>query len=250
MRADQSFPKDPVYRHIQYILRHFMDRVRLALANVKESPYAAAMKNATSFPRSYAYGALVASAALVASFTALWLSGGAPSDALAQGRPAQPAPQQPPAQSSPPASAAQPQQPTNAPVSGWQTRCVSAARKANMDCMVEQAMTLPRTSQTTLIVNLRISAEGQQPTLNLRLPLGVTIASGVHLRVDAGNKMELPIRSCDPQGCNATASPPAEFITALRGGKQLNVEMKANGNQDMDFVMPLDGFGAAYERVK
>lgn len=111
-------------------------------------------------------------------------------------------------------------------------------------------MTLPRTSQTTLIVNLRIAAEGQEPTLSLRLPLGVTIASGVHLRVDAGNKIELPIRTCDPQGCNATASASADLITALRGGKQLNFEMKTSGNQDINFVMPLDGFGAAFERIK
>lgn len=205
-------------------------------------------------------------AALAASVAALLLGLGAvpgvqTSGALAQGpqparpaqgRPAQPAPAQPaPSQQAQPAATpAQPQQEANATVSGWQTRCISQARRANADCVVEQALTLIRGNQVAAIVNLRIPAEGQQPVLNLRVPHGVLLAAGVRLRVDAGYNLDLPVQTCEAQGCLVTAPAPAELVNAMRGGKQLNLVMKGVNGQDMSFGMPLDGFVAALDRVK
>jgi invasion protein IalB len=196
-------------------------------------------------------------AALAASVAALVLGLAVAPGALAQGtppaRPAQPGRQaQPaPAQPAPPAAApAQPQQEANARVTGWQTRCVSQARRANADCVVEQALTLIRTNQVAAIVNLRIPAEGQQPVLNMRVPHGVLLSAGVRMRVDAGYNLDLPVQACEAQGCVVTAPAPAELVNAMRGGKQLNLVMKSGNGQDMGFGMPLDGFAAALDRVK
>jgi len=209
------------------------------------------MKAAPRFPRA----ALAASVATLA-FGLTW-GVAMPPGALAQGpqRQAQPAParpaQQAPAQQAPAQAApAQPQQEANATVSGWQTRCISNARKANADCVVEQALTLLRTNQVAAIVNFRIPAEGQQPVMNLRVPHGVLVGAGVRLRVDAGYTLDLPIQTCEAQGCIVTGPAPAELMTALRGGKQLNLVMKGGNNQDMGFGMPLDGFVPALDRVK
>lgn len=192
-------------------------------------------------------------AVLAASVATLVLGLAAPPQGWAQGqrgqaRQAQPAQAQQAAPAQP--APAQPQQEANARVSGWRTRCVSDGRKANEDCVVEQALTMIRTNQVAAIVNLRVAAEGRQPVLNMRIPNGVLLSAGVRLRVDAGYSLDFPIQTCEPQGCLVSAPAPAELVNALRGGKQLNLLMKGGNNQDMGFGMPLDGFAAAFDRVK
>jgi invasion protein IalB len=176
-----------------------------------------------------------------------------------QARPAQgqPAPAAQPAQGQPAAgqpAAGQPapaaQQEANATVSGWVTRCLSQGRKANAECIVEQSLTMIRTNQVATIVHFRIPAEGQQPQLSVRVPHGVLLSAGVKLRVDQAFTVDLPIQTCENQGCTATAPAPAELVNAMRGGKQLFVIIKGGNNQDAGFGMPLDGFPAAFDRVR
>jgi len=165
----------------------------------------------------------------------------------AQAQPAQAQPAQPVAGQ--PAPAAQPE--ANATVSGWVTRCLSQGRKANAECIAEQSLTMLRNNQVATIVHFRVPAEGQPPVLSVRVPHGVLLSSGVKLRVDQGYTVDLPIQSCESQGCTASATASPELLNAMRGGKQLFIIMKtAANNQDAGFGMPLDGFPAAFDRVR
>lgn len=170
----------------------------------------------------------------------------APATQPAPGQPAQPATGQPAA-----GAAAQPQQPeANATVTGWQTRCVSQGRKANAECVVEQALTMLRNNQVATIVQLRVAAEGQAPVATVRVPHGVLLSAGIRLRVDAGYSIDIPLQTCEAQGCLASAAAGPDLINAMRAGRQLFVLMKGANNQDMGFGMPLEGFPAAFDRVK
>jgi len=172
-----------------------------------------------------------------------------PPQAPAQQAPGQAAQgQQPPAQGQP--ADANAAREANARASGWVTRCVSQGRKAPAECVIEQSLQLMRTNQVVTIVHLRIPAEGQQPALSVRVPHGVLLNAGARLRVDAGYTLDLPIQTCDQQGCYANAQAPAELLAALRTGRQLLVVVKSGNGQDLSFTMPTEGFGAAFDRVK
>lgn len=136
-------------------------------------------------------------------------------------------------------------------VSGWVTRCIAQGRRGNAECVAEQNVTLTRTGQVALIVAVRVPAEGQAPTLAIRLPHGLALAAGAKLRLDQNFSLDLPIQTCDASGCFVTAPNATDLVNRMRAAKQLLVVVRnASTNQDMTLGMTLDGFPAAHDRVK
>ncbi len=111
-------------------------------------------------------------------------------------------------------------------------------------------MTVLRTGQVPAIIAFRVPVEGQAAFLTLRVPHGILLSAGARVRVDAGYALDLPIQTCEAQGCLATAQAPPELVAAMRGGRQVDVVVKAANSQDITYSMPLEGFAGAHDRVR
>jgi invasion protein IalB len=160
--------------------------------------------------------------------------------------PSRPAP--PPAAPNPPAApAADSGQP---PPPGWVTRCSSLNRQSPLDCAVEQTAVLTRTGQLVVLFSVRVPGNTRQPMAFLQLPLGLSLAQGVKLQVDDGKVLDLPLQTCEAQGCFAAAPIAADLLGEMRRGKQLKVIFQNLSREPITIPMSLAEFSQAYDRVQ
>lgn len=98
--------------------------------------------------------------------------------------------------------------PAAMPGEGREPRCVSAARAARADCVIEQRLSLEGTGQAFVTVSVRVPAEPRNPVLMVSAPLGLYLPAGLRLRVDDGEAHRLEIQGCDNNGCHVAAPLP------------------------------------------
>jgi invasion protein IalB len=84
----------------------------------------------------------------------------------------------------------------------------------------------------------------------VQLPLGLFLPVGAKLQVDEGKPLDLQVQTCEAQGCFAGSAMDAELLAAIKAGKQLTIEVQTLNREKLSFAIPLEGFTAAYERVR
>ena len=182
-----------------------------------------------------------------------------PATQPARPAPAQPAPGQPgaaqpaagqpsagPATATAPVDAAQSQ----ARVSGWAARCVTAARAAPPECTVEQSMVRISNGQVVMTFIVRFAPDSRAPLLQVQVPLSVFLPGGLKLRTDTGVGLDLAYQTCDQRGCFVGNPVSPEFLTALKAAKRIEATVQSMAREAQVLSMPMDGFAAAYDRVQ
>ena len=149
----------------------------------------------------------------------------------------------------PPAEA---RQPSAEAVPGWEPRCTSAGRTAPADCTLEQRLLLQQTGQPFLTLTVRVPAapEPRRPFLLVQTPLGLHLPSGLALRVDGREPLQVQIERCDGNGCYAGGPLSADLLAALKGGRVLNVTLRTVDGRDLGLAVPLAGFTAGYGAIQ
>ena len=157
----------------------------------------------------------------------------------------------PPAQAAAPATPAAPQaEPAPAAPPGWNARCTSASRAAQLECAMEQTAVLSKTGQLIVLVNIRVPADTKAPVALVQLPLGLHLPGGAKIQVDDGKATDLQIQTCENRGCYAGSAIAPDLLAALRSGKQLKVSFQNLGKENITIPIPLTDFAAAYDRIK
>lgn len=133
---------------------------------------------------------------------------------------------------------------------GWVSNCQAPARDATLECRMEQRAVLKQTGQIVASVTIRVPADTRKPVLMVRVPLGLSIESGVTLAVDGAKGRSLPIQTCDGGGCYAGAPLPADLLSALSKGNELDIVFQNLEKAPIKLVMPLAGFTDAFGRIK
>mgnify|MGYP001244534852 CR=1 FL=1 len=127
----------------------------------------------------------------------------------------------------------------------WSVVCVQ--QPAGKRCVLAQTQT--QNGQRALTVELDPPKDGSVSGV-LLLPLGLALAAGVMLQVDDGKAGgPLAFRTCLPAGCLVPLSFDAATVGALRKGKALKLEARADGGQAIRLTIPLRGFSNALDRV-
>jgi len=156
---------------------------------------------------------------------------------------AEPAPAQAPPQAEP--------APANTPAPpGWAARCTSASREAPLECAIEQPAVLSKTGQLIVLVNIRIPSDTHAPVALVQLPLGLNLPVGAKFQVDDDKAIDLQIQTCENRGCYASTPVAADFLAALKSGKQLKVSFQNLAKETITIPMPLADFAAAYDKIK
>lgn len=83
--------------------------------------------------------------------------------------------------------------------------------------------------------------------IRLLMPVGLMIEPGFRFSIDKGANLDGKYQICFPNGCFAEAKVKVPTINALKKGSLMNVSVKNQANAEVQFVIPLEGFGAAFD---
>jgi invasion protein IalB len=173
---------------------------------------------------------------------------------LAVGVAAAQQPQQRPPAAAPPAAAPPPVQLPNGATAinetygDWTVDCrIVDNRKA---CVLVQSQGNSQTGQRTFAIELR-APEGGKTEGTLLLPFGLSLDTGVKLKVDDKDLgSTLRFSTCVPAGCLALVSFPTATTEVLKKGTTLVVSaVTLRTGEPVAFSVSLNGFSAAITRA-
>ncbi len=87
----------------------------------------------------------------------------------------------------------------------------------------------------------------EQRIVRLLLPVGLMLRPGFRFSVDKGAAIEGNYEICFPNGCFAEARVMGATLDTMKKGSLLNVNVKNQVNNEVIFVVPLAGFGKAFD---
>jgi invasion protein IalB len=149
-----------------------------------------------------------------------------------------------------PAANAEQAQPA-APRVNWLSNCNAPSRLVPLSCSIEQRVLLRETGQQLGRAAIQTSGpEPRTPGLLLHLPLGLSIAAGVSLVVDADTPVKLAIQTCDASGCYAASPLQGDLLTAMQRGRELKVTFEDLQRKPINVSFTLDGFTDAFNGIK
>lgn len=142
------------------------------------------------------------------------------------------------------------QQTLSLATSGWQTRCSAKDRKTALECVVEASAVLSNNGQRLTDFSIRVPEPKAAPVLLLRVPLEVSLAAGVNVKVDEGKVFSYPLQSCNNHGCFIGNKLDQDLLKALIKGSNVVIAFKDTAQNDIRLSLPLNGFGDAFAAVK
>jgi invasion protein IalB len=99
----------------------------------------------------------------------------------------------------------------------------------------------------TFLVSAGLRRQGSEEAARLvvTVPLGVDLRADPQASVDGGKPAKLAYAHCQPRGCTADGKVTTEFVTAMRGGKEIALAVKGPLGKSISFALPLTGFATA-----
>lgn len=129
----------------------------------------------------------------------------------------------------------------------WTVACVLQGEAKR--CAVSQQQADPQSRQRMLAMELTLAADGKVEGA-LVLPFGLALGKGVTLGVDEAKPLPaLAFRTCLPAGCIAPLSFSPDMLAVLRKGKQLKLEVVADGGNPVPLSVSLAGLAGALDRL-
>ena len=135
-------------------------------------------------------------------------------------------------------------------VSGWAAQCASQSRSSVLHCNVEQGLFLAEGGQQFAKVSIRVPGDTHKPDVIIQLPHGIHLPSGIKIQFDDGTAETQQVQTCDGKGCYVVLKDATRTVVSMKGGKTLRLSFKNLSLDDIEAVMPLDGFTAAYESAE
>ena len=172
----------------------------------------------------------------------------APAPAPAAPAPAQPAPNQP-AQGAAPAQgaeASQVQQLKPEPAQpDWLKFCGNDPSTNQQICYTTRDFVSDQ-GQPALAVAIYDLTGKPEKIARFILPLGLLLTPGIRFSVDQAGAADGKFVVCLPNGCFAEGQTTEAFINGMKKGTTLNVKFRNQGGE-VDFQVPLAGFGKAFD---
>lgn len=83
--------------------------------------------------------------------------------------------------------------------------------------------------------------------VRMLMPIGLMLRPGFRFVVDNGQTNEGSFEICFPNGCFAESKVKNGLVDSMKTGTTMNVSVRNQGNQEVIFAVPLEGFGKAYD---
>lgn len=127
----------------------------------------------------------------------------------------------------------------------WAKACGARADGTNV-CYVEQFAIDQARNQIVLHVQLGYLGSDGQPRLVVTAPLGVSLAGGVNLALDADKPIGVPFETCASDGCMMIAVLQPDVLTRLLKAKSMTVTFLDSGNTPIAVPVRLEGLADAF----
>ena len=139
-----------------------------------------------------------------------------------------------------PSQAAPPQFSRSQVYGDWLLNCFSvpAGKQDTENCMLRQKLNNAQGQRLVLITILEAKQKNSFQ-VNVILPLGFHIPSGVTLVVDGGQSFPLKIASCHSVGCQAETVMESKMRRAFTRGKVLSVVMTPGNARSKKVTLPM-----------
>ena len=143
--------------------------------------------------------------------------------------------------------------PSEIQISGWQLQCDSKST-TGLNCQALDQVTARRNNAVISAVSIRQTTD-RKPVLYVQVPLGIALEDGIRVGFENGAVQALPAFTCNSNGCMARAPIGDPLLNAMRAAKQpLRIAYEnLDGNlnkQTVTIVLGLDGFSAAYDKLR
>lgn len=148
------------------------------------------------------------------------------------------------------AAVAQDKPQNGAAPAAWTLACRSAdAATAPLDCQIEQRFFRQQTGE--LVTVLAVSKSSAKPELfmTMVLPHGLKLQSGVAYQVDKGELSTAAISSSTANGAIASIPLSSDFLSVLKAGTTLTLNLETDKGAKISIPVPLAGFTAAVNRL-
>ena len=83
--------------------------------------------------------------------------------------------------------------------------------------------------------------------VRMLMPIGLMLRPGFRFVVDNGQTSEGSYEICFPNGCFAEAKVRTALVDSMKTGATMSVSVRNQGNNEVVFAVPLEGFGKAYD---
>jgi len=190
-------------------------------------------------------GAVLLAASLFTSAQGAFAQAPAPKPAQpAAPKPAQPAPQPAPQAAPAPAANQVNLQPSQ---SDW-TKVCGKDQAANKEiCYTTRDFGQAADQPPVLAIAVYDVKGDENRIVRLLLPPALLLRPGIRFSVDKGAAIEGSFEICFPNGCFAEAKVRGPSVDQIKKGASMNIFVKNQFNNEIAFVVPLSGFGKAFD---
>ncbi|WP_342594088.1 invasion associated locus B family protein [Salinicola lusitanus] len=129
----------------------------------------------------------------------------------------------------------------------WEVGCPKGGERQN--CVMSQMVSNPDSNEPLMRAMVGHPAQADGPVMVFLLPLGVRLAPGIQLQVDANEPVGMPYQVCLQQGCRANLALSPQLLAQLRGGNKATVSAIAPDGKRLDMDLSLMGFTSASQRI-
>lgn len=131
---------------------------------------------------------------------------------------------------------------------GWARQCVAAEAGRTL-CYVEQNAASQPGGPALLNVMFAYAGQGGQARMIVTAPLGVLLAPGLAMTVDAAKPVALPYESCRSGGCRAVVDLDKVSLAQIRAGKTMTLRFVVADSKAVEAPVSLQGLDAALQSL-
>ncbi len=132
----------------------------------------------------------------------------------------------------------------------WSANCVTDGRKGNLECLMQQRVVMTNTGQLLASMTVRIPDNNRRPFAAVQVPFGINLPDGLKLEVGNAALENLAFRTCDGGGCYAEGELKDNTIASLRKAESVNVVVKDLSGREVKVPVSLEGFSAAFDKIR
>lgn len=136
----------------------------------------------------------------------------------------------------------------NETVGDWVVRCFNV--KSMAPCDIFYALANSETKQPIVTISIAHFPARNQNAINIRVPLGMSIAKGVVIAASAYTSEKISYRRCNQNGCFVEGIVPNEVLNGLKkSGPEAKLKITPYGGKEAELPFSLKGFNGAYSKM-
>ena len=132
----------------------------------------------------------------------------------------------------------------------WALRCVPSGNNNNGGCRLFQRLVLEENKKVVLQAMIVMPEDLIEPAnIVFILPLGLHLPSGVKLKVDSSEPVNLSIQRCFAQGCTVRLPLNKKMLGFFKAGNVATVSVRERIEQEVNLRVSLAGFSAGFRAL-